>query len=180
MENELREIEEKEIIIEEDVDESDPENKKYDESRIYYVYEHIRLDKMEVTYSYRSSIFKNTSDIIVRAKLRVVDKDVNEMRESLRNLRMKRLESQPIEYKNAGSVFKNPKGYFAGELIDKCGLKGYNVKDAYVSDLHAGFIINKGEATAKDVLELIAYIKKKVYKKFNKKIELEIEVLGED
>ena len=136
-------------------------------------HELIRLDKMEVTYSYRSSIFKNTSDIIVRAKLRVVDKDVNEMRESLRNLRMKRLESQPIEYKNAGSVFKNPKGYFAGELIDKCGLKGYNVKDAYVSDKHANFIINKGNATSEDVIKLIEIIKDKVKQEFNVDLELE-------
>ena len=136
-------------------------------------HELIRLDKMEVTYSYRSSIFKNTSDIIVRAKLRVVDKDVNEMRENLRNLRMKRLESQPIEYKNAGSVFKNPKGYFAGELIDKCGLKGYNVKDAYVSEKHANFIINKGNATSEDVIKLIEIIKDKVKQEFNVDLELE-------
>ena len=65
-------------------------------------------------------------------------------------------------------------------LIDKCGLKGYNVGDAYVSELHAGFIVNKGNATAKDVLKLIEHIKKKVYDEFNKKIELEIEVIGED
>lgn len=136
-------------------------------------HELIKLDKMEVTYSYRSSIFKNTSDIIVRAKLRVIDKDVNEMRESIRTLRMKRLESQPIEYKNAGSVFKNPKGYFAGELIDKCGLKGYNVKDAYVSEKHANFIINKGNATSEDVIKLIEIIKDKVKQEFDVDLELE-------
>ena len=95
------------------------------------------------------------------------------MRESLRNLRMKRLESQPIEYKNAGSVFKNPKGYFAGELIDKCGLKGYNVKDAYVSEKHANFIINKGNATSEDVTKLIEIIKDKVKQEFNVDLELE-------
>lgn len=133
----------------------------------------IKLDKMEVTYSYRSSIFKNNSDIIVRAKLRVTDKDINEMRESLRNLRMKRLESQPVEYKNAGSVFKNPKGLFAGELIDKCGLKGYNVKDAYVSEKHANFIINKGNATSDDIIKLIEIIKDKVKEEFNVDLELE-------
>ena len=70
--------------------------------------------------------------------------------------------------------------FFPAILIDKCGLKGYNVGDAYVSDLHAGFIVNKGNATAKDVLELIEYIKKRVYEEFNKKIELEIEIVGED
>ena len=70
--------------------------------------------------------------------------------------------------------------YITAMLIDKCGLKGYNVGDAYVSDLHAGFIVNKGNATAKDVLELIEYIKKRVYEEFNKKIELEIEIVGED
>ncbi len=77
-------------------------------------------------------------------------------------------------------LLKEKIGFIAAQLIDKCGLKGYNVKDAYVSDLHAGFIVNKGNATAKDVLELAEIIKKKVYEKFNVKINLEFEILGED
>ena len=126
----------------------------------------VKLDKTVVEYSYRSSIFKNTSDIIVRVKLRIEEKDANLMREELRNLRMKRIESQPVEYKNAGSVFKNPNGYFAGELIEKCGMKGYNVRDAYVSEKHANFIVNKGSATSDDIIKLINIIKDKVKNEF--------------
>ena len=91
-----------------------------------------------------------------------------------------RKEKQPINYPSAGSVFKRGENYITAQLIDQCNLKGYNIGDAYVSKKHAGFIINKGNATAKDLLELIEYIKNKVYEKFNVKIQLEIEVLGED
>lgn len=133
----------------------------------------VKLDKTVVEYSYRSSIFKNTSDIIVRVKLRIEDKEASTMREELRNLRMKRIENQPVEYKNAGSVFKNPKGTYAGELIEKCGLKGYNVKDAYVSEKHANFIINKGNATSDDILKLIEIIKDKVKSEYDIDLELE-------
>lgn len=133
----------------------------------------IKLDKTLVEYSYRSSIFKNSSDIIVRAKLRVEKKDSTEMRNELRILRTKRMETQPVEYRNAGSVFKNPVGYYAGELIDKCGLKGYNVGGAYVSEKHANFIINKENATRDDILKLIAIIKDKVKDEFDVELELE-------
>ena len=98
------------------------------------------------------------------------------MEDDKRSRRLK----QPLNYPNAGSIFKRGSDYITSMLIDKCGLKGYNVGDAYVSELHAGFIVNKGNATAKDVLKLIEHIKKKVYDEFNKKIELEIEVIGED
>ena len=91
-----------------------------------------------------------------------------------------RKEKQPINFPSGGSTFKRGEGYITAELIDKCGLKGYNVGDSYVSDKHAGFIVNKGNATAKDVLLLIDIVKKKVYEKFNVDIQLEIEVLGED
>lgn len=80
---------------------------------------------------------------------------------------------------SAGSTFKRGEDFITAKLIDECGLKGYSIGDAEVSDLHAGFIVNKGNATASDILKLIEYIKNEVYKKFNKKIELEIEVLGE-
>ena len=85
----------------------------------------------------------------------------------------------PITMPSAGSTFKRGEDFITAKLIDECGLKGYSIGDAEVSDLHAGFIVNKGNATASDILKLIEYIKNEVYKKFNKKIELEIEVLGE-
>ena len=95
------------------------------------------------------------------------------MRDVLSELRTKRRESQPLEYKNAGSVFKNPTGYYAGELIDKCGLKGYNVGGAYVSNKHANFIINKDNATSEDILSLIDIIKSRVKEEYNVDLELE-------
>lgn len=133
----------------------------------------IKLDKDVVKYSYRSTIFKNNTDIIVRVKLRIEDKDSKLMREVLSELRTKRRETQPLEYKNAGSVFKNLTGYYAGELIDKCGLKGYNVGGAYVSNKHANFIINKDNASSEDILSLIEVIKSRVKEEFNVDLELE-------
>ena len=90
------------------------------------------------------------------------------------------MDYQPINYPSAGSTFKRGEDFITAKLIDECGLKGYNVGDAKVSTLHAGFIINTGNATAKDVLKLVDYITKQVYNKFNKKIKLEIEVIGEE
>ena len=133
----------------------------------------VKLDKEVVKYSYRSTIFKNNTDIIVRVKLRIEDKDSKLMREALSDLRTKRRETQPIEYKNAGSVFKNHNGLYAGELIDKCGLKGYNVGGAYVSNKHANFIINKDNASSEDILSLIDVIKSRVKEEFNVDLELE-------
>ena len=90
-----------------------------------------------------------------------------------------RKEKQPIEYPSAGSTFKRGEDYITAQLIDQAGLKGYSIGDAQVSEKHAGFIINKGNATAKDVLELVKYITEKVYEKFGKKIKLEIQIIGE-
>ena len=90
-----------------------------------------------------------------------------------------RKEKQPIEFPSAGSTFKRGKDFITAKLIDDAGLKGYSIGGAQISEKHAGFIINTGNATAKDVLDLVHYAKEKVYEKFDKKIELEIKVLGE-
>ena len=91
-----------------------------------------------------------------------------------------RIEKQPINYPSAGSTFKRLSDKATASLIDQCGLKGYKVGDAEVSTKHAGFIINKGNATAKDVLTLAQIVKTKVYERFNEKIELEIVIMGEE
>ena len=91
-----------------------------------------------------------------------------------------RKEKQPIEYPSAGSTFKRGKDYITAKLIDEAGLKGYSIGGAVVSTKHSGFVINKGNATAKDVLDLVKYIKDTIEEKFDKKIELEIEVVGEE
>jgi len=80
---------------------------------------------------------------------------------------------------SAGSTFKRGTDYITAKLIDECGLKGYQIGGAQVSDLHAGFIVNRGDATAKDVINLVKYVRDTVYEKMGKKIELEIEILGE-
>ena len=91
----------------------------------------------------------------------------------------RRVKTQPIDFHNAGCIFKNPAGDYAARLIDKAGLKGMFVGGAVVSNLHANFINNSGNATASDVLQLIKKIQKKVKEKFNKKLELEIKVIGQ-
>ena len=90
-----------------------------------------------------------------------------------------RREKQPIEYPSAGSTFKRGEDFITAKLIDDAGLKGYKIGGAEVSTKHSGFVINTGEATAKDVLQLIDYIKKEIKSKFNKNIEIEIEVIGD-
>ena len=92
---------------------------------------------------------------------------------------MQRKEKQPIDKPSAGSTFKRGSDFITAKLIDECGLKGYKIGGAAISEKHAGFVVNLGGATAKDVLELCDIIKKTVYEKFRKEIELEVEVLGE-
>ena len=90
-----------------------------------------------------------------------------------------RIEKQPLEFPNAGSTFKRKGDLITAKMIDECGLKGYRIGDAAVSEKHAGFVVNLGNATCKDVLELTNYIKEKVKEKFNQEIELEILMIGE-
>lgn len=139
------------------------------------------LDNIENKFEYRKSIFSINKDyIILSAKLKlekgIEDEIKNKMDENLNS----RKEKQPLDFPSAGSVFKRNEKYIPAKLIDQCGLKGYNIKDAYVSEKHAGFIVNKGFATAKDILELIKIITKEVLKKYNVQLELEIEIMGED
>ena len=139
------------------------------------------ISNKEHEFKYRHSRFcENKNDIIVSTVLQLKEADKEKIKSKMDENNNSRKEKQPINFPSAGSVFKRKEGYIPAQLIDKCGLKGYNVGDAYVSEKHAGFIINKGNATAKEVLELIDIVKKKVYEKFNVNIELEIEVLGED
>lgn len=139
------------------------------------------INNKEHEFKYRHSRFdENKSDIIVSSILQLEDGNMEDIKERMDTNNKSRREKQPINFPSGGSTFKRGEGYITAQLIDKCGLKGYNVGDAYVSDKHAGFIVNKGNATAKDVLLLVEIVKKKVHEEFNIDIELEIEVLGED
>lgn len=91
----------------------------------------------------------------------------------------KRRANQPLELPNAGSTFKRGKDFITAELIDKSGLKGYRIGEAEISIKHAGFIVNRGNATAKDVMSLVGLVKQTIKEKFGKEIELEIEIIGE-
>ncbi len=134
----------------------------------------ITLDKKDIIYSYRNSMFKDQKDLIISGTfLLKKELDNQELLQIIKEERLKRQNTQPLEYPNAGSVFKNPVNNYAGKLIEECQLKGYNINDAYVSLKHANFIINKGHATSKDIKELISYIQDKVYKEKNILLELE-------
>ncbi len=133
----------------------------------------ITIPKSKIKYSYRNTEFKNSKDIIVGAKFLLNHKDKKEMLEFVNESRLKRTSSQPLEYKNAGSVFKNPKDNYAGKLIEDLGLKGYKINDAMVSLKHANFIVNLGNAKSEDIKNLINYIKTEVKKHYNIDLELE-------
>ena len=138
------------------------------------------LKNEENQFGNRTSIFaKNKDYIVLSADIKLEHGNKEEIKEQMDNYLEVRKENQPINYPSAGSVFKRGENYITAKLIDECGLKGLSVGDAEVSTLHAGFIINKGNATAKDVLELIDIIKEKVFEKFGVKIETEIEIIGE-
>ena len=139
------------------------------------------ISNEEHKFKYRNSRFcENKNDIILSTILQLKQGNKEEIKEKMDENSNSRRKNQPINFPSAGSVFKRGEGYIPAQLIDNCGLKGYNVGDACISEKHAGFIVNKGKATAKEVLELIDIVKNRVYEKFNINIELEIEVLGED
>ena len=126
---------------------------------------------------YRSSIFKNNKYIIIETKLKLSKGNTEDIEQKMIKYLKQRREKQPLEYPSAGSTFKRGNGFITSKLIDECGLKGYSIGGAQISEKHAGFIINKGDATSKDILDLIEYTKKKVYEKFEVIIEEEIEVI---
>ena len=134
----------------------------------------------DAKFGYRDSIFKqNDKLVILSAKFELEEKENNKEIEKIMNENNNsRRQKQPIELPNFGSVFKRPEGHFVGPMIIECGLQGYKVGDAQVSTKHAGFIINLGNATCKDVEELIEIIKEKVYEKFNVHLETEVQFIG--
>lgn len=132
----------------------------------------------EMKFNYRSSILKDEKYIVTQVELELKSGNKEEIELKMKEYAQSRKEKQPIEYPNAGSTFKRGEDFITAKLIDEAGLKGYSIGDAEVSKKHAGFVINKGNATAKEVKELIEYIEMKIYKKFGKEIELEIEEIG--
>ena len=133
----------------------------------------------EMDLSYRHSAFSENGYVIVSATVRLKAGDKGEIRAKMDDFMCRRKSKQPLEFPSAGSTFKRPVGGFAAVLIDECGLKGYSVGGAEVSEKHAGFVINKGGATCFDVMRLVEHIKKEVFLNKSINLECEIRVIGE-
>ncbi len=137
------------------------------------------LQKDDLNLTYRNSIFKTNKSIILEAEFILKKGKKEEIKYKMDNYAKIRKEKQPLEYPSAGSTFKRGDNYITAKLIDEAGLKGFKIGGAEISTKHAGFIINKNNATAKDILDLIKYTQDEIYKKFGKKIQLEVEIIGE-
>ena len=137
------------------------------------------LPTEELELGYRTSIIKTAGYIVLEAKIRLKEGNPEVIRETMKNLTIRRTTKQPLEYPSAGSTFKRPEGYFAGKLIMDSGLAGYQVGGAQVSEKHCGFVINAGDATARDVRTLMDNVRDIVYKKYGVTLEPEVKFLGE-
>jgi len=134
--------------------------------------------KNQVKFDYRHSSFPN-DEILINAIFKFKKGNLDEIAENKKHASNKRKETQPLKYRSAGSIFKNPsKEQAAGYLIDQCGLKGYQIGGAEISNKHANFIINKGDANSRDIIGLIELAKKEVLEKFKIKLKLEVKLLG--
>jgi len=134
----------------------------------------VKLDKEQLDFSYRSSLFKKKKDfIVVSVTMKLENGDSEDLMEKINSRRVKRFMSQPLDMPSAGSVFRNPIDMYAGELIEKSGLKGYRIGDAMVSMKHANFIVNCGSAKGEDIVVLINKIKDEVKFKFGVDLVLE-------
>ncbi len=133
----------------------------------------------EHCFSYRNSIIQQTGGIVLKTRLKLDSGNYENIKALMDEFNFKRRDKQPLEWPSAGSVFKRPKGYFVGKLIDDCGLRGFEIGGAKVSDKHSGFIINKGGATCEDVLNLINHIQTTVSERFSVHLEPEIRIIGD-
>ena len=136
------------------------------------------ISNAECEFEYRYSKFFNEKAIILETKLNLEKGNKEEIQDKITELAKQRKEKQPLEYPNAGSTFKRGDNYITAKLIDECGLKGYTIGGAQVSEKHAGFIINKANSTSKDILDLIEHVKTKVKEQTGEDIKLEIEIIG--
>jgi UDP-N-acetylmuramate dehydrogenase len=128
--------------------------------------------------SYRHSNIPEQGCIVLGAEFAMQAGDPENIAQTMADLRARRIDKQPLEYYSAGSTFKRPEGYFAGKLIMDAGLRGYSVGDAQVSEKHCGFVVNRGSATADEVLQLIADVQAKVRNCFEVELEPEIKIIG--
>lgn len=140
----------------------------------------ITLSKDELGLGYRTSKVMKEGLIVISATFGLANGDKQKIHDRIEDLNNRRQEKQPLEYPSAGSTFKRPEGYFAGKLIQDAGLKGFELGGAAVSAKHSGFVINKNNATAKEILDLIKYVQDEVKEKFGVDLYPEVRILGED
>ena len=138
----------------------------------------LTVDEMQM--GYRTSLPLREGGIVISARFALKPDAPEAIAERMRELNARRRDKQPLNYPSAGSTFKRPEGYFAGALIEQAGLKGRSVGGAQVSQKHAGFIVNTGDATATDILTLIGVVQEAVETRFGVRLETEVRILGED
>ena len=135
-----------------------------------------RMDNDSALFSYRKSFFSDKNYVVTAVCLKLTKGNSEEILEKMKELSQKRRDKQPLEYPSAGSTFKRPEGYFAAALIEEAGLKGVQIGGAQVSEKHSGFVINKDNATTKDILELMDHIKKTVFEYSGVELENEVKI----
>ncbi len=139
----------------------------------------IDLDSSQLDLSYRKSNVEEKGYIVLGGTICLKNGDKEEIKAKMADFNGRRRDKQPLNFPSAGSTFKRPEGNFAGKLIEDCGLKGFSIGGAEVSKKHAGFIVNKGNATSNDILELINYCIEKVFDETGVKLEPEVRIIGE-
>lgn len=138
------------------------------------------LTNEQMEFGYRKSTVIKNNYIVLSAEIQLEDGNYDEIKELMADLAQRRVKNQPLNLPSAGSTFKRPEGHFAGKLIDDAGLRGLTLRGAQVSEKHCGFVVNMGEAKAKDLLDLMYIVKSTVYNKFGINLEEEVKILGED
>lgn len=138
----------------------------------------LRLKKDKLELGYRTSVIAKKGYLVLSALLELEKGDKGAIEARMQELKEARTSKQPLEYASAGSTFKRPEGYFAGKLIMDAGLRGYSVGGAQVSEKHCGFVINRGGATARNVMDLVCHVQEEVKKQFGVELEMEVKLLG--
>lgn len=138
----------------------------------------ITLNNKELEFNYRDSLLKHRKDLIVLScNIKLEKGNLEEIKKTIEERTLKRIETQPLDYPSCGSVFRNPEGLSTGKLIDDLGLKGYQIGGAKISEKHANFIINNNNATSEDIIKLIELIKDKIKKNYDIDLVLEQEII---
>ena len=138
----------------------------------------IPVEQLDLSYRHSAFMEMDEPSIILSARIKLAPGNQDEIKATIDDIKQKRIEKQPLNFPSAGSTFKRPEGYFAGKLIDDTGLRGYTVGGAQVSEKHCGFVINKSDASAADVLQLMSDVDTKVYDKFGVHLTPEVRIIG--